>query len=118
MNGCKDKIKIMRRFKESNRALPLLGQPPLSLLPVTVSLSPTAAKTVKHHTASMMFTFSPDYNIDSRKMSPTPPTVRRERNRRAETMAERICYTSDDACPLIPLTASQLIHLEYSRQTD
>lgn len=92
MNGCKDKIKIMRRFKESNRALPLLGQPPLSLLPVTVSLSPTAAKTVKHHTASMMFTFSPDYNIDSRKMSPTPPTVRREKPKSRNDGGENLLH--------------------------
>lgn len=31
----------------------------LAPLPETASLSPTAAKTVKHHTASMMLTFSP-----------------------------------------------------------
>lgn len=48
--------------RETKRALPLFIHPPLSLppvLPETASLSPTAAKSVKHHTASMIFTYFP-----------------------------------------------------------
>lgn len=49
--------------KGNERGSPSLDPNPprslLSLLPETASLSPTAAKTVKHHTASMIFTYSP-----------------------------------------------------------
>lgn len=56
-------VKKKSGCKGNERGSPSLDPNPprslLSLLPETASLSPTAAKTVKHHTASMIFTYSP-----------------------------------------------------------
>lgn len=97
----------------------------LAPLPDTASLSPTAAKTVKHHTASMMFTFSPGLQ-HRQPQNVTKSADGAERNkRRAETTAK---LWRESATPLMvrvpsspshrPLTASQLIHSQHSHQTD
>lgn len=84
----------------------------LSLLPETASLSPTAAKTVKHHTASMMFTFSP--GLQHRQPQNVTNSADGEERKKPKGRNDgedvgRICYTSDDARPLIALAASQLL---------
>lgn len=83
---------MQRKLKGCSRSSSTHFSLSLSVLPETASLSPTAAKTVKHHTASMIFTYciSPDYNIDSRNMSRTHRTegTKKTESRTAETMAK------------------------------
>lgn len=97
---------VKRLERKSEKVLPVLGQPrslSLSLLPETASLSPTAAKTVKHHTASMMFTFSPGLqHRQPQNVTNSADGEEREKpkGRNDGEDVARICYTSDDARPL------------------
>lgn len=62
---------------------------PLPLLPETASLSPTAAKTVKHHTASMIFTYSPGLqHREAQNVTNPADGGEGEENRTAEMMAK------------------------------
>lgn len=95
-----------RAAKETKRS-PARPSP----LPETASLSPTAAKTVKHHTASMMFTFSP--GLQHRQPQNVTKSAGGEERKNPTggddgEAVERICYTSDAARPLIALSADAL----------
>lgn len=102
------RLKKRQKQKSRKRCCRCSASRALSLLPETASLSPTAAKTVKHHTASMMLTFSPGLQHPRPQNVTTSADGEERRNaegRNGGDDVRRICYTSDAARAL--LAASQ-----------